>query len=432
MADNIADHAKIDSEVAVATAKEFAPDFKPSVLERFERIRLRERFKAPVDTEQTVKPNVLNFQENNTNLNSGVNYTNPNQIYGNSVRTTQIQKQDSVDFPRNNFNQDIDRRTDNSNLYKKTHQQHNAYYQYSQQQPPGTINATTQAILNNNQLTTEQIYQNSHSNNSQSMSYGQQQHKLNPTHQSTQQENLNQQQQVPDYRHVLSDNQSQYNKNQLSTLSNLTGMNYSNTTGDESNFFSKSSGFDVLQQQFDTLSKPNLRKNSNVYLDEAKITTTNYSQSSIDHFDHYKKPPSRDSSVDRYAKATNRMSANSRQPSVDRLGSTIPVNANETTERSSRAGSAFMSIQNTTLGNGNVATGIGGSRSATPAIQQLNVQAIYSSPNQPFEDVLLRQRTLGQDIIPSPREPKRTESLYLPPKPVVAQGSEKSKLKVSV
>lgn len=64
-------------------------------------------------------------------------------------------------------------------------------------------------------------------------------------------------------------------------------------------------------------------------------------------------------------------------------------------------------------------------------------QAMYSTPNQPFEDVLLRQRTLGQDIIPSPREPKRTESLYTPQKPTpaganaaAAAGKRSGKLKV--
>lgn len=64
---------------------------------------------------------------------------------------------------------------------------------------------------------------------------------------------------------------------------------------------------------------------------------------------------------------------------------------------------------------------------------------MYSTPNQPFEDVLLIQRTLGQDIIPSPREPKRTESLYVPQKPSQGGGAasgagfngKSGKLKVS-
>jgi junctophilin len=44
---------------------------------------------------------------------------------------------------------------------------------------------------------------------------------------------------------------------------------------------------------------------------------------------------------------------------------------------------------------------------------------LYSIPNSlgpqqgPFEEVVLRNRTLGQDIIPSPGQPKRTESLFI-------------------
>lgn len=38
-----------------------------------------------------------------------------------------------------------------------------------------------------------------------------------------------------------------------------------------------------------------------------------------DHFDHYKRPPSRDSSVDRYTRAASRLGApGSRQPSVEK------------------------------------------------------------------------------------------------------------------
>lgn len=69
-------------------------------------------------------------------------------------------------------------------------------------------------------------------------------------------------------------------------------------------------------------------------------------------------------------------------------------------------------------------TGLG-KPSPRGSLQMSSVQPIYSTPNQPFEDVLLRQRTLGQDIIPSPREPKRTESLYTPhkPSPIAALGA---------
>jgi junctophilin len=45
--------------------------------------------------------------------------------------------------------------------------------------------------------------------------------------------------------------------------------------------------------------------------------------------------------------------------------------------------------------------------------------SVYTIPNSPavqqgpFEEVVLRNRTLGQDIIPSLGQPKRTESLFI-------------------
>jgi hypothetical protein len=43
-----------------------------------------------------------------------------------------------------------------------------------------------------------------------------------------------------------------------------------------------------------------------------------FQQAMSDHFDHYKRPPSRDSSVDRYTRAASRLA--SRTPSVDNPG----------------------------------------------------------------------------------------------------------------
>lgn len=77
-----------------------------------------------------------------------------------------------------------------------------------------------------------------------------------------------------------------------------------------------------------------------------------------------------------------------------------------------------LKTSNPSAGNGSVMTGV--KASPRTSVQISSAQPVYSSPNQPFEDVLLRQRTLGQDIIPSPREPKRTESLYTPQKPMPA------------
>ncbi|KYB27388.1 junctophilin-1 isoform X1 [Tribolium castaneum] len=134
-------------------------------------------------------------------------------------------------------------------------------------------------------------------------------------------------------------------------------------------------------------------------------------QSSIDHFDHYKRPPSRDSSVDRYSRATGRMSSTvgSRQPSVER--SSRP---SETPDRSLRAPSVARgttpvpTIPNTK--NGSVLTG-----SAAGS----NAKLAGNNPGQPppFEEIIIRKRGLGQDIIPSPNQPKRTESLFIPGAP---------------
>ncbi|XP_039764428.1 junctophilin-1 isoform X2 [Pararge aegeria] len=121
------------------------------------------------------------------------------------------------------------------------------------------------------------------------------------------------------------------------------------------------------------------------------------SRPSIDYFDHYKRPPSRDSSVDRYGRR-------SRQPSVEavppgsgsRAGSVAPQPMS-TSRPPSRAG--------TPAGNGHLASGRG------------SISRASSRDNQPFEESLLRKRTLGQDISPSPYQPKRTESLFVAQNP---------------
>lgn len=121
-------------------------------------------------------------------------------------------------------------------------------------------------------------------------------------------------------------------------------------------------------------------------------------QSSIDHFDHYKRPPSRDSSVDRYSRATRSMG--SRQASVDRT-----PRVSETPDRGVRAPSA---VRGTTPApvlpkNGSVLTGTS-KPSDNPGPPQ---------HQPPFEEIIIRKRGLGQDIIPSPNQPKRTESLFV-------------------
>lgn len=124
-----------------------------------------------------------------------------------------------------------------------------------------------------------------------------------------------------------------------------------------------------------------------------------------DHFDHYKRPPSRDSSVDRYSRAAGRL-ANSRQPSVDKSVPSPEASIGDRTPRGPSVGRSGTPV----AGNG-AAVGAG-------AMQQ-QPYIVPNSPvgqQPPFEDVILRKRGLGQDIVPSPLgQPKRTESLYISP-----------------
>lgn len=105
----------------------------------------------------------------------------------------------------------------------------------------------------------------------------------------------------------------------------------------------------------------NLRRNSRPLNESSRPNIgSSFSQSSIDHYDHYKRPPSRDSSVDRYARAASRLSG-SRQPSIDRSilqPSNIP-NTNQqlqqetgSIDRNIRAGSAFRNIASVAMSPG--------------------------------------------------------------------------------
>nr|CAD7437978.1 unnamed protein product [Timema bartmani] len=167
----------------------------------------------------------------------------------------------------------------------------------------------------------------------------------------------------------------------------------------------------VGDQHLNAPATSNLRRNSKL-VKAGETPAYNYQQAMNDRFDHYKRPPSRDSSVDRYTRATGRMSIGSRQSSVDKAAP--PMTRETSVDRTVRAGSG---VRGTTpappglAGNGAVVgPGVTGSQSP-----------LYNVPNSlhggqpPFEEVILRKRGLGQDIIPSPGQPKRTESLYITP-----------------
>lgn len=128
---------------------------------------------------------------------------------------------------------------------------------------------------------------------------------------------------------------------------------------------------------------------------------------SIDYFDHYKRPPSRDSSVDRYGRRSRQPSVEAVPPSGGSRAGSVAPQPITTSRPPSRAA--------TPAGNGHLASGRG------------SISRASSREHQPFEDSLLRKRNLGQEISPSPYQPKRTESLYVaqnstPPPPAPTGG----------
>lgn len=405
LADGCADHAKVDSDVAIQTAREFAPDFKPSLLERFERIRVRERFRNTMNDEPP--GNKLKMNDNQLPM-------SPNKTINNQQQTQAPQQQNLLNpqptIRRTSVNPmmrqpSIDYATQNNTMYANASANPVDYsntlghnQQFGQPQPPG-----------NSAFNTPQKFAPPTANN---QNYSQQAPSV-----SVQQSQHNQ---------IYQNNASQYqamNSHQQQQPENLNSYaNYQQQAG--ANWSSE-------QQASNYAGGDNLRRNSRQVSDSGRPMLGAIHQTSIDHFDHYKRPPSRDSSVDRYSRAASRMGGGSRQPSVDRQAPGATLNPDTLIDRNVRAGSQLRGTTPAPNVNGAVLTGSGaasrrGSRSGTPVFQQQpsiqTIQAQYSNPNQPFEDVLLRQRTLGQDIIPSPGQPKRTESLFVPNKPMVSGG----------
>jgi junctophilin len=440
LADVSADHAKVDSEVAIQTAREFAPDFKPSLLERFERLRVRERFRNTMNDEPP--GNKMKLNENQISPNQ-MTATNSNMISPNktslAMNSNQQQQQQQAPQQQKLLNPQptirrtsvnpmmrqpsIDYATQNNTMYANSTSNPVDYsntlghnQQFGQPQPPGNSSAfNTPQKFASQQQTGNSLQQNYNQQSAPSVSVQQSQH--NQLYQN------NASQYQPMNSHLQQQQQQQQHDNQNSYAS------YQQQSGGQQNYQQNYSDQQDMQG--------NMRRNSRQVSDSGRPMLGAIHQTSIDHFDHYKRPPSRDSSVDRYSRAASRLGGGSRQPSVDR--NTATINPDTLIDRGVRAGSQLRGTTPAPNVNGSVLTGVisggsgaasrRGSRSGTPVFQQQQqqpsiqtIQAQYSSPNQPFEDVLLRQRTLGQDIIPSPGQPKRTESLFVPNKPMTSAG----------
>lgn len=442
LADVSADHAKVDSEIAIQTAREFAPDFKPSLLERFERIRVRERFRNTLNDEPAgnnklnqISPNQLTATSNTISPNKASQANNSGQHHHlQQQQHTQPPQQPSLLNPqitnrRTSVNPmmrqpSIDYATQSNTMYANQSSSNPVDYssslghnqQFGQPQPPGNSAFNTPQKFAQQTSSSLQQQQQNYNQPAPSVSVQQSQNNNNQMYQN----NANQYQ--PMNNHL----QQQENQNSYANYQQQSGQNYQQNYIDP-----QASNYGNSDMQG--------RRNSRQVSDSGRPMLGAIHQTSIDHFDHYKRPPSRDSSVDRYSRAASRMGGGSRQPSVDRQGMNSQgpaLNPDTLIDRSVRAGSQLRGITPAPNLNGSVLTGVmcggsgavsrRGSRSGTPVFQQQpslqTIQAQYSTPNQPFEDVLLRQRTLGQDIIPSPGQPKRTESLFIPNKPAPSGG----------
>lgn len=430
-----ADHAKVDSEVAIQTAREFAPDFKPSLLERFERIRVRERFRNTMNDEppgnklklenqlsanqMTATANSMSSPSKAMNSNQQQQQPPPQQQSllnpQPTIRRTSVNpmmRQSSIDYASQNntaYANNSTSATTNPVDYSNSlgHKQ-----QFGQPQPPGGGSA----------FNTPQKFAQQTANSLQQQSFNQQ-----APSESVQQSQHNQlyQNNAAQYQNSSGGHQQDNHNSYGSGYQQQGGQNYQQS-------------YQSDQQASNYAQSENMRRNSRQVSDSGRPMLGAIHQTSIDHFDHYKRPPSRDSSVDRYSRAASRMGGGSRQASVDRTAiGGMPLNPDTLIDRGVRAGSQLRGTTPAPNVNGSVMTGVmsgsgaasrRGSRSGTPVFQQQQqpsiqtIQAQYSSPNQPFEDVLLRQRTLGQDIIPSPGQPKRTESLFVPNKPMPSGG----------
>lgn len=429
LADVSADHAKVDSEIAIQTAREFAPDFKPSLLERFERIRVRERFRNTLNEEPP--GNKMKLNENQITATSNIMSPNKAAQALNSSHQ-QLQQHTQAPQPQSLLNPQLpNRRTSVNPIMRQSSidytTQNNTTFADAPSQNPLDYN---NFLGHNQQIGQLQLTGNSAFNTPQ---------KFTQT-KSLQQQNYNQPAQSVSVQQSQHNQMYQNNVNQYQPMNNHQLENFSSYANYQQQ------GGQKFQQNYSDQQASNYgnnetqgRRNSRQVSDSGRQMLSAIHQASIDHFDHYKRPPSRDSSVDRYSRAASRLSGVSRQPSVDRqginsLGSTT-INPEILFDHSVRAGSQIRGTTPAPNLNGSVLTGVinssgvvsrRGSRSETPVFQQQpsiqTIQAQYSSPNQPFEDVLLRQRTLGQDIIPSPGQPKRTESLFIPTKPAPSLG----------
>lgn len=403
MADSVADHARVDSEIAVATAREFAPDFKPSVLDRFERLRVRDRYRPnePPSMPNT-KPSTAQANSNNTTPNhlptdnriqASTDSTPQKQIsfpQAPARRQSMLQKQASIDYPPGTipgvyptgplpqhvlYPIEQSPQTQPSQQYQQS-KSYQDQYNYGNQDTSNATNynmpnqnyysqPNTQQFNNSNYMGNVPQMQSKYPNNMQMQSqygsggggethtqYAQQQMTQSQynTHMPMNQTNQMNQSAYQNYNQQLDGGHGYQLGAAAAAQSQYSHQSYANQNQVPQ---MQSTNYDQIDNSHDVPGPSNLRRNSRALNDTARPPHIgSFSQSSIDHYDHYKRPPSRDSSVDRYARAASRLSG-SRQPSIDRSilpttnnsnPSQNPTADNGSIDRNVRAGSAFRNV----------------------------------------------------------------------------------------
>ncbi|KAL6432756.1 hypothetical protein ACFW04_006267 [Cataglyphis niger] len=430
LADIAAEHAREDSELAQQTARQFAPDFRQPGLERLRNREIPKYVPPPQDTvpgksilhkaasvDQPGSTPIKTVDSTTTAMTTTTTMTTMTTTTTTTTATStaastisnvmqSIRRASMKPLPQNQLppmqnqipmqNQVpsvplVNQSSMNQHSAQTSLTDQNPYQQYSQNMPQNPIPASQYP----NNIIPNQYQPNQYSQQNQFLHgnpYQSQYHPANPS-------------QVDQYSGYQQQSIGPHNFQNLQAYPNQqTAIPYQYGPGQVNQYnpqpvYTQQETHSSQQYQPDgdaarPSSSTSLRRNSRVLSPQDRPGTIG--QTLNDRLDHYKRPPSRDSSVDRYARAHSRLTG-SRQPSVDKTISNLP---SDMPDRSMRAPSVMRA--GTPL-NGSVV----GSGAATPT---------YTAPTpSQFEGALIKNRNLGQDILPSPGQPKRTESLYVAP-----------------
>ncbi|XP_050530487.1 junctophilin-1-like [Daktulosphaira vitifoliae] len=384
LSDIAADHAREDYEIAKLTAKQFAPDFIQPGLEK---TRLRELLKQRLSMDKsldmsleqemsipTVEKNSVSFGGNFSSARSSSFDSTNKDIMGGQPSESQFK-------PRSHYAQPYYQSTINQTGVSSSANNQTIISNSIKPPPlsPRNSLADTSRVPNN----TLSVSNNINFNNNSSGPYGTGKQPAPPPSITPLSQNGGE---SGNQNHAYGSGRRQ------SVHQSMYIQNDDGNGGYMNNGMPQDRGRPGLSDESDS----SLKRNKN-YVNRESLYS--FQQAMSDHFDHYKRPPSRDSSVDRYSRAASRLSGESRQSSVEktRRDPDHPVVSGDV----GRA--AISSLASSKL--------IGASSVKSAATSN----SVTRSP-PPFEEIILRQRNLGQEIVPSPvGQPKRTESLYVNP-----------------